>query len=218
MSSKFIIIRVLLFVLLVVGTTSAMIAQDNDFATWTKFKVNHKIDSRFAVSGDLELRTEDDMSAIDRWGISVGGDYRAFSFLKFEIGYETHYRNLGEIGWKFRHRYRIGATASFRYQWLKMSLRERFQQTFDRGESETRLRSQLKLGYAPQKGIVSPYFSIEIYQSLDDAPFWRADRMRYRPGVEIALAKRWVLDVFYCYQYESPKGKHIAGVEIGYSF
>ena len=107
MSSKFIIIRVLLFVLLVAGTTSAMIAQDNDFTTWTKFKVNHKIDSRFAVSGDLELRTEDDMSAIDRWGISVGGDYRAFSFLKFEIGYETHYRNLGEIGWKFRHRYRI---------------------------------------------------------------------------------------------------------------
>ena len=72
MSSKFIIIRVLLFVLLVVGTTSAMIAQDNDFTTWTKFKVNHKIDSRFAVSGNLELRTEDDMSAIDRWGISVG--------------------------------------------------------------------------------------------------------------------------------------------------
>ena len=63
MSSKFIIIRVLLFVLLVVGTTSAMIAQDNDFTTWTKFKVNHKIDSRFAVSGNLELRTEDDMSA-----------------------------------------------------------------------------------------------------------------------------------------------------------
>lgn len=42
--------------------------------------------------------------------------------------------------------------------------------------------------------------------------------MRYRPGVEIALAKRWALDIFYCYQYESPKGKHIAGVEIGYSF
>ena len=192
MSSKFIIIRVLLFVLLVVGTTSAMIAQDNDFATWTKFKVNHKIDSRFAVSGDLELRTED--------------------------GYETHYRNLGEIGWKFRHRYRIGATASFRYQWLKMSLRERFQQTFDRGESETRLRSRLKLGYAPQKGIVSPYFSIEIYQSLDDAPFWRTARLRYRPGIEIDLTKRWSLDAFYCYQYESSRGKHIAGVEVGYSF
>ena len=58
MSSKFIIIRVLLFVLLVVGTTSAMIAQDNDFTTWTKFKVNHKIDSRFAVSGGLTASHE----------------------------------------------------------------------------------------------------------------------------------------------------------------
>ena len=46
MSSKFIIIRVLLFVLLVVGTTSAMIAQDNDFTTWTKFKVNHLYENR----------------------------------------------------------------------------------------------------------------------------------------------------------------------------
>ncbi len=25
----------------------------------------------------------------------------------------------------------------------------------------------------------------------------------YRPGVEIALAKRWSLDAFYCYQYAS---------------
>ena len=99
-----------------------------------------------------------------------------------------------------------------------MSLRERFQQTFDRGESETRLRSRLKLGYVPQKGIVSPYFSIEIYQSLDDAPFWRTARLRYRPGIEIDLTKRWSLDAFYCYQYESSRGKHIAGVEVGYSF
>ena len=99
-----------------------------------------------------------------------------------------------------------------------MSLRERFQQTFDRGESETRLRSRLKLGYAPKKGIVSPYFSIEIYQSLDDASFWRTARLRYRPGIEIDLTKRWSLDAFYCYQYESSRGKHIAGVEVGYSF
>lgn len=209
--------KIRLFVLLL-GIASSVWAQDNDFTTWTKFKINHKIVSRFAVSGELEMRTEDDMSAIDRWGVSLGGDYRAFSFLKLELGYETHYRNLGESGWKFRHRYRIGATASFRYQWLKVSLRERFQQTFDRGESEARLRSRLKLGYAPAKGIVSPYISVEIYQSLDDASFWRADRMRYRPGVEIDLAKRWSLDAFYCYQYESSNGKHIVGIEVAYSF
>ena len=207
----------LLFVLLL-GISLSAWAQSDDFNTWTKFKVNHKIDSRFSVSGDLELRMKDDVSKLDRWGLTVGGSYRPYSFLNLGVGYETHLRNLGDSDWKFRHRYHITATVSFRYQWLKVAVRERFQQTFDRGNSETRLRSRLKLSYAPTKGIVSPYFSVEIYQSLDDVSFWRADRMRYRPGVEIALAKRWSLDAFYCYQYASSQGRHSAGIEVGYSF
>ena len=209
--------KIWLFVLLL-GMSFPAWAQSDDFNTWTKFKVNHKIDSRFSVSGDLELRMKDDVSRLDRWGLTVGGSYRPCSFLNLGVGYETHLRNLGDSDWKLRHRYHISATANFRYQWLKVSLRERFQQTYDRGDSETRLRSRLKLSYAPTKGIVSPYFSVEIYQSLDDTSFWRADRMRYRPGVEIALAKRWSLDAFYCYQYASAQGRHIAGIEVGYSF
>ena len=35
--------------------------------------------------------------------------------------------------------------------------------------------------------------------------------MRYRPGVEIALAKRWALDVFIVISMSLQKGKHIAG-------
>ena len=209
--------KIWLFVLLF-GMSFPAWAQSDDFTTWTKFKVNHKIDSRFSVSGDLELRMKDDVSRLDRWGLTVGGSYRPCSFLNLGVGYETHLRNLGDSEWNFRPCYHISATATFRYQWLKVSLRERFQQTYDRGDSETRLRSRLKLSYAPTKGIVSPYFSVEIYQSLDDTSFWRADRMRYRPGVEIALAKRWSLDAFYCYQYASSQGRHIVGIEVGYSF
>ena len=62
------------------------------------------------------------------------------------------------------------------------------------------------------------FLPISLLKSLDDVSFWRADRMRYRPGVEIALAKRWSLDAFYCYQYASSQGRHIAGIEVGYSF
>lgn len=216
MKRVFVLIRIL-FVILLIGVSAVAWGQE-DFATWTKFKVSHKIDSRFGVYGDLEFRTKNNMSSIDRWGLVLGGEYQANSFLKLQAGYETHYRNLGDSEWKFRHRYHLGATATFRYQWLKIALRERFQQTFDRGETETRLRSRLKLSYVPTKGIVSPYFSVEVYQSLDDAPFWRADRMRYRPGVEIDLGKRWSLDVFYCYQHTSRKSTHVAGLEVGYSF
>ena len=61
----------LLFVLLF-GISFSAWAQSDDFNTWTKFKVNHKIDSRFSVSGDLELRMKDDVSKLDRWGLTVG--------------------------------------------------------------------------------------------------------------------------------------------------
>lgn len=193
-------------------------AQNDDFTSWTKFKVNYKIDSRFAVSGNLELRTKDDMSTIDRWGAGVGGDYRLTSFLKLETGYEVHYRNRGNSEWKFRHRYQIGASTSFKYQNWKFSLRERFQQTFDQGNVSSRLRSRLKIAYDPSKGIVSPYFSAELYQSIGGTSFWRVTRMRYRPGMEIDLSEKWMLDLYYCRQYEPMKNKNIVGLEVSYSF
>ena len=109
--------KIWLFVLLF-GMSFPAWAQSDDFNTWTKFKVNYKIDSRFSVSGDLELRMKDDVSRLDRWGLTVGGSYRPCSFLNLGVGYETHLRNLGDSDWKLRHRYHISATANFRYPML----------------------------------------------------------------------------------------------------
>ena len=74
----------LLFVLLF-GISFSAWAQSDDLIHWTKFKVNHKIDSRFSVSGDLELRMKDDVSKLDRWGLIVGGSYRPYSFLNLVL-------------------------------------------------------------------------------------------------------------------------------------
>ena len=69
---------------------------------------------------------------MDRLGLAIEASIGLFIF-ETEAGYETHFRNLGDSEWKFRHRYNLfGATASFQNQWLKIVLRERFQQTFDR--------------------------------------------------------------------------------------
>ena len=48
MSRIFAITKILLFVLLA-GMTSTVFAQSDDFTTWTKFKVNYKIDPRFSL-------------------------------------------------------------------------------------------------------------------------------------------------------------------------
>ena len=92
MSRIFAITKILLFVLLA-GMTSTVFAQSDDFTTWTKFKVNYKIDPRFSLLSNLEFRTKDDVSRMDRLGLAIGGEYRAYSFLKLEAGYETHFGN-----------------------------------------------------------------------------------------------------------------------------
>ena len=105
-----------------------------------------------------------------------------------------------------------------KWQRMKFSLRERFQQTFSDGNAENRLRSRLKVGYEPKKGIFLPYFSAELYQAIGGAAFFDVARMRYRPGVEIEISDKWSLDVFYCYQYEPDKSKHIVGIECSFAF
>ncbi|WP_455587429.1 DUF2490 domain-containing protein [Bacteroides sp.] len=206
-----------LIILLINYGFSTSYAQD-DFTTWTSMKVSHEPISGLAVVGKLELRTQDSMKSFDRWGAALETNYRILSFLKIEAGYEIHYRDRGDEGWKFRHRYRIGATGSVKWQQFNFSLREYFQQTFDEGELESRLRSRLKIAYEPDKWKVSPYFSTELYQAIGDAAFWDVMRMRYRPGVEFELSKKWNLDLFYCYQYEPDKSKHIVGVECRFTF
>lgn len=207
-----------LFILLLHGTGFTLQAQSDDFTTWTTMKVSHKLTPDFSIAGKVELRTKDSMKTMDRWGASLSGSYQLFPFLKAEGGYELHHRNRGAEGWKYRHRYNLGVTGSVKWQRMKFSLRERFQQTFSDGNAENRLRSRLKVGYEPKKGILSPYFSAELYQAIGGAAFFDVARMRYRPGVEIEISDKWSLDVFYCYQYEPDKSKHIVGIECSFAF
>ena len=171
------------------------------------------------MSGKLEWRTKDDWGKTDRWGLDVGGAYSVLPFLKVAAGYEIHYRNRGEAGWKFRHRYHFDGTLSTRVQRLKVSLRERFQHTFDSSGDEFRWRSRVKLAYDIPKCKIEPYASVEMYNGLNRGERFDVQRMRYRGGVVLPLfSDCWEADVFYCRQWESKARKNIVGVACTYSF
>ena len=117
-------------------------------------------------------------------------------FLKIAAGYEVHYRNRGEAGWKFRHRYHFDGTLSTRVHRLKVSLRERFQHTFDSNNDELRWRSRVKLAYDIPKCKIEPYASVEMYNGLNRGEKFDVQRMRYRGGVVLPLSSDWEADVF----------------------
>ena len=139
-------------------------AQKRDFTTWASTGFKYKVNPAFTLSGKLEWRTKDDLDKTDRWGLEAGGAYSVLPFLKIAAGYEVHYRNRGEAGWKFRHRYHFDGTLSTRVHRLKVSLRERFQYTFDSNNDELRWRSRVKLAYDIPKCKIEPYASVEMYK------------------------------------------------------
>lgn len=192
-------------------------AQADEFATWSMIRVNHKILPDLKFSAAVEFRSKADLKQADRWGGDAGIMYNLLPCLQVEGVYELHYRRLDKGEWKFRHRYNLGVQVSADWRDFKISLRERFQETFSEGNVENRLRSRLKISYGPDKWRVKPYFAPELYQPIGDRAFFRVARMRYRPGVEIRLARRCSADVFYCRQYEPGNSRNIFGVEVGIS-
>ena len=150
MLKKYSVLRgfVVLCVGLLVFSLPSLQAQDSDFVTWNKMKARHDISSRVELYGDVEMRTRDALDEIDRWGFGVGTSVLLLPFLKAEGGYEYHYRNRGEDGWKSRHRYHAGVSFTLKKRQWTFTLRERFQHTFDgRGADEFRLRTRLKAAY-----------------------------------------------------------------------
>lgn len=188
-------------------------AQENDFAVWSTFGVKHKFTPALTVGGNLEFRTKDHLKETDRWGIALNGSYQLSRIFKAEAGYEFHYRNRDAQGWKIRQRYSFGLAASMKWTNFRFSLRERFQQTWSQEKNELHLRSLLKVGYVPSKGIVSPYGSLEFYNSLNGNPFFDLSRVRYRAGTEWKLSQKWGIDTYFLYQKEGSKNKYVLGLD-----
>lgn len=207
-----------MLVLLAASALSAshLMAQTDEFATWTRVKADFGLSGGWSLVGYAEYRSMDDLKQSDRWGFSVMVDYNPTSWLRMESGYEFHYRQKSG-NWTIRHRYKWSAQGNIvRGNW-KFSLRERFQRTTSGGTAENDLRSRLRSSYV-LKQWMNPYFSIELFQPLGGDAFFTVKRLRYRPGIIWKFSERYSLDMFYCRQYETKRCQNIFGMEFGMKF
>ena len=125
------------------------------------------------------------------------------------------YNNWRPSYWGIRHRLYASATGTYKFKNnLRISLRERWQYTyrpektvtrwdFDNswwedkvrsGKGKNQLRSRLQLEYDKKRAPLTPYASIELYNS------WAVEKIRYTVGADLNLSKQHVLNVFYRYQ------------------
>ena len=117
--------------------------------------------------------------------------------------------------WGIRHRVHASLTGTYKFQNnLRLSLRERWQYTyrpektvtrwdFDNswwednvraGKGKNQLRSRLQLEYDKKKALLTPYASVELYNS------WAIEKIRYTIGTDINVTKSHAFNVFYRFQ------------------
>jgi len=131
-------------------------AQGDDFGLDFSLEVQKKINKKWSVSLEGELRTRNNAQTNDRWSVGLGADYKATKWLKVSAGYYFLYDNYerisyyeedddkvdegdAEVGdpkkrakyWAPRHRFNVALTLSKKLIGdFKFSLRERWQYTY----------------------------------------------------------------------------------------
>ena len=134
-----------------------------------------------------------------------------------DISYKSSgaYNNWRPSYWGIRHRMHASLTGTYKFQNnLRLSLRERWQYTyrpektvtrwdFDNstwedkvrsGKGKNQLRSRLQLEYDKKKALLTPYASVELYNS------WAIEKIRYTVGTDINMTKSHTFNVYYRYQ------------------
>ena len=155
-SAKLRYLAVILFTLHASLFTLPASAQGDDFGLDFSLEAQKKIDKKWSVSLEGELRTRNDAKTNDRWSIGLGADYKATKWLKASVGYNFLYDNNerisyyeadddavddgdAEVGdpkkcaqyWQGRHRFNVSLTLSQKlFGDFKFSLRERWQYTY----------------------------------------------------------------------------------------
>ena len=130
---------------------ATLMAQENDeLGIWSEVGIEKAITKNWDVGLDLEYRAQNKA----RFSAGLGTSYKVNKYLKFGVNYSflysekpDKYKNkdegeeFSEEGWRRgynftpdywypRHRFSVEATGSFKpWNWLKVSLRERYQLT-----------------------------------------------------------------------------------------
>mgnify|MGYP001117135975 FL=1 len=207
-------ITLLVFCVLLMFGNISLTAQDRtDWSSWTSVVVNHKFNNSLRLMSKVQVRTRDNFSAFERFFVNAGLGYKVLPKWELKAVFAYHCRSSASKGKYNAYRYHIGSEATWKKGDFRIRWRERFQQTFAFGDVENIIRSRLMFDYNIPSTILAPYFSIETFNDLENDDSFKAERIRYMPGLKINLSEMYSLSVFYCRQDDVSRKTNIAGVE-----
>lgn len=218
--SKFIFL--FLFVLLCFNVQG----QTEDFQSWNSLSVKKKINKKFTLYGEQEMRFRNNASILDKSVTELGGAYSINKYVKLKTTYRLTYNNDMEDGVYFDNRLYFDLVLKKKFDRFKFSFRERYQQNFAVENDDEfsyynfrYLRHQLSLEYNLPKTSIEPFCAAELYQSLNNPIQNGIDKQRYTLGVLFPINKSIAFKIYYRFQknaklYTKEKNDYILGLGV----
>lgn len=211
------------------GTMLTAGAQGDDFGMWYEIGAEKKLNKKWSVGLEGELRTRNNTRTMDRWGAGVSAEYKIIKGLKASAGYTFLYDNNKEeltmksdgfrpnkwmpSYWGARHRLNVSLTGNVDWGRLNVSLRERWQYTY-RPAADGKKYDFDEEAWKSVKGKGKNVLRSRLQLSYD-FPNWKfdpyanvemfnaghgIDKMRYQVGVDYKYRKQHVFSLTYRYQ------------------
>jgi hypothetical protein len=224
---------------LIFSTAISVKAQSsNDFGIWSNLEVEKKIYPKWAVSGEVEFRSEDHSSVVDRWSIKLGSDYKIMKELKAGIAYQfLYFHDLKYSDFQPRHRAIGYIQGKKKLGNISISLRERFQVTTkdesDRikanGNTDTYKinpewcwRNKASFAYSIPDCKFEPSVSFESFYQLNNPEGNTFDDLRYVLSLAYKANKSHTLSISgildKTIHVEDPVNMYILNVGYSYNF
>lgn len=205
---------IVFLILFILGGIDGVKSQNNpDWCSWTGVTLNYKINRSLRFMSKTEVRTKDNFSDFERFFINAGIGYKVLPGWELRGVLAYHRRSSTSRGDFNAYRYHIGSEATWKKGYFRIQWRERFQHTFVLGDGEIMIRSRLKFDYNIPSTILAPYFMVEAFNDVESENVFKAERIRYTPGVKFKLTDNYSLSVFYCRQDDGDRKSNIGGVE-----
>lgn len=198
-----------------------------DLETWTSINLKYKINKKWAMAFQEQLRLDDDSSVVNQYFSQLDVTYSPFKHFDFSGGlrYSRKNDNTGDVqGYENYFRYHLDGVFKHELNNFSFKYRVRYQNKNEigvDGEAKKYVRFKAGVGYNIRKWKLDPVLSGELYNPLDSDDENQLDKYRLTLGTSYNVHKSGKIGVFYRYEKELnttyPKSSNIIGLKYTYT-
>ncbi|HRS54048.1 MAG TPA: DUF2490 domain-containing protein [Bacteroidales bacterium] len=195
-------------------------AQDKDFQIWGSAGIEKKINKKFTIHLEQELRMTDNVRIPETIFTESGIVYKCTKWLKLSGNYRFILKRLNKT-YIEKHRFYIDLQLKHQTLIAEYSLRTRYQHSFSdlSNNIKTYLENYIRYKFTISHSLnhnTKPYLSIETFHNLNKTKWLNPHDIRGEIGANYKIAYNQNLNPYFLYQKElrtnKPETIYILGI------